>query len=393
MLQNIFTAENISDFIYFAIPLILSIYTIINVKKSKFFYYENTSIKLHDEITKDIEELEIKYKGDEVKGNLKLVKGSFLLSSMNDVKKDEIDKELCIYSKDKNALWKFFKIIDSSESFDPSFRIEDNKVFINKSLFKINDFITFTGIIDSKDNNFYVSQRIYNIETTVEKFTESDKKNLQTSIVSGSFILIILILSYFIPYLLSNKEKEIRKPFLSDYKVNYFENDKEISFDSIKKQITNQNERIIKTFEDKRDLQRDSLTAVYRDNPSCENELNILRWLINMQKEHMDLKLSGLDDNGYDISIFSDKLLLKLYNQNKIDTLEKHTYNDSIKFQYRLSNNNKNLTTEKEKFDFISILYYISCVYTLYYVVKKIIRLRKLLKLINILKRPIQVAD
>lgn len=187
------TFDQILGFIYFLIPTIITVWTVYYIRKSRFYYVERTSIKLHDDIVKNIPDLAIKYKDSEINENLIFFRGTVLFKSHTDIKSEDIDQEITIYSPDNNAVWKHFEISKASDGFQPSFTINNNKVTIDRSMLKINDYITFAGLLDSKNINLLISHRIFNMVPKSIKLKESDLKNYRQS---GIFLTIILVILF-----------------------------------------------------------------------------------------------------------------------------------------------------------------------------------------------------
>ena len=79
------------------------------MRKSKFFILLDNQTKLYD-VVKGIENLEIKFRGEEITQPLTYIKGAIIYRGKNDISGDDIDIPIIIKSKNHLVVWKDFKI-------------------------------------------------------------------------------------------------------------------------------------------------------------------------------------------------------------------------------------------------------------------------------------------
>ena len=346
---NKLTFNGIIDFFQFIIPVILTVWAVFYIRRSSFYYIERSNIKLYDDVIKKIQGISIKYKEEDINENLILFNGTIIFKGHNDIKADEIDKELTIFSKDTNAIWKHFEITKTSTDFTPKFNIVANKVIIEKSLLKSNDFISFAGLLDSKNNQLTVGHRIYNIIPSSINFKEND---LTLYRIGASFLTFLLVFLFsFKVYTnykfdrekstsatLSKVDKSGKKTskkdsilFRSfDFRTEFYLNNNKINIDTLSKQYKKKWDNKKNLVENANQKQLDSLTEKFKKNRTEKNEIVMLRKFI----DNFSISFSNLVNPYDEIKHLSDKKLLELLTDNKVKNGTKYKINDSITVQF-----------------------------------------------------------
>src|SRR5690349_21834673 len=112
------STENILGIIGLMVTIILGYlrlkYTSLNRRNTEIIFLKNASISLFKTIVKNLDDIEIKFKGNKISENLILFKGTFFNSGNTDIEKSVIHKPLEIELPD-NYSWVSHKIIDSSD--------------------------------------------------------------------------------------------------------------------------------------------------------------------------------------------------------------------------------------------------------------------------------------
>jgi hypothetical protein len=186
-------------------------YTYRNTTKTNLFFFENSCISLFRKVVKDLDELEIKYKGQPVDKNLIIYKGTFFNSGNTDIDKSIIHKPLQIILP-KDYEWKKVGIIDKSEEVNVETVINSNELTFIWDILKENEFYTFDSVIEykpkiSNDNksssevesitrhlskNIKFSQRITNLKSvTKEKLPSKPIRPWQ--FIFGSLFLLMIV--------------------------------------------------------------------------------------------------------------------------------------------------------------------------------------------------------
>lgn len=352
------------DLFKFLIPVLLTIYGIVYIRRSNFYYIERQNIKLYDDIVKKIKGISIKYNLNEINENLILFNGTIILKSHNDIKKDDVDQELKIISPDINAQWKHFEITNSSVDFIPKFTIDGNSIIFEKSLLKADDFISFAGLLDSKNNTLKIGHRIFNIIPRSINFKEGDLKFYKA--VSILFLFLILFLASFFKYnsdqrksnlyegnynrKISAKDSILYKTY--DFKPIYNLNGKKFNIDSI-----NSNYKKIRTEEliiieklNKKEL--DSLMQNYKQNRTDKNYIKVLEKIMSNTKE----SFSQFQNPYPEIEKEANKQLQSLISKNKLKNNFSYTLNDSIKVKY-IENTAFQSFNNNDKTNYIEIIF------------------------------------
>ncbi|EHM7982735.1 hypothetical protein MC916_002605 [Elizabethkingia anophelis] len=335
--------ETTLDFIYFIIPVAISIYAIRYVRKSRFFYIEQDNIKLYDDIAKNITDLSISYKSENINDNLIFCKGTIIFKSHTDIKRDDIDTELTIYSPENNSRWKHFEITKTSDGYHPKFIIDNNKVIIDKSMLKIDDYISFAGLLDSKNTKILISHRIFNITPKSINLKEANVRAYRTLAIYLSILFFITLGVYtYDKYREKGREKEFNlqinkikqlKQHWSDYTATYLNNGRKIDIIKLskiyEKNINNKNLEI-KTKNEKKD---DSLSNVYFQNKTDKNKINALEAIIKTLTERY-----SYSKNPYEIiQDESHETLNNLLKTNQLIENKVYKINDTIQVKYKNS--------------------------------------------------------
>ncbi|WP_100077051.1 hypothetical protein [Chryseobacterium camelliae] len=348
---NLFSKINfdqILGFIYFLIPTIIAVWTVYYIRKSRFYYVERTSIKLHDDIVKNIPDLTIKYKDSEINENLIFFRGTILFKSHTDIKKEDIDQEITIYSPDRNAIWKHFEITKASDDFQPTFTIRDNKVTIDRSMLKINDYIIFAGLLDSKNVNLFISHRIFNLVPKSIKLKESDLKYYKQS---GIFMTLILVTLFSIKLYFNYKSKEWERkrikdnkelaevyksvnvdlpPDIYDYETFFFKNNVKIKVKKLRDSFKNAKDQQIDIFNEKNLKVTDSLSKKYLRTKKDKDKIEVLNSIIDGFTKGLPIYR-----NPYaELERLGEKKLDTLIKTNKLKENILYTINDSIKLKF-----------------------------------------------------------
>lgn len=393
------TFEGGIELLKFIIPLICTVWGILYVRKPKFYFLEKGNIKLYEDIVDSIEGISITYENQEIQENLRLFSGTIILKSHTDIKKEEIDEGITIASTDTNAHWKHFEITNTSTDFSPNFTISGNKVSIQKSLLKRNDFISFSGLLDSKNENITIGHRIYNIIPGTINLKENNLSLYKGYAIALPLVVLFIAFIHF-------SQKSIKPNYISKntnrelspedsiiikslaYDTKFFINSIEFNIDSAEEiEVQRQSQLIKDTIGNKATIV-DSLTTIYQKNKTDKNKINVLLSYIELLKVNPDPY-----NNRYTAlkTAASDTLKGVL---RKRDTITSKIYqlNDSITFRY--SHNKFTRAENEEKKDgfnlwptivdtFLSLVMYalltlytgfsIICVYK-YFLLKRLIK-------------------
>ncbi|WP_072883585.1 hypothetical protein [Chryseobacterium takakiae] len=112
-------------------------------------FFENSCISLFKNVVKDLEEVEIKYKGKKIDENLLIYKGTFFNSGNTDIDKTIIHQPLKV-KLPENYEWKKIKIIDQSMDVNISFNHTESHLTFHWDILKENEFFTFDSVIEYK---------------------------------------------------------------------------------------------------------------------------------------------------------------------------------------------------------------------------------------------------
>ncbi|REC52510.1 hypothetical protein DRF62_15530, partial [Chryseobacterium piscium] len=339
------TFDQILGFFYFLIPTIIAIWALYFIRKSRFYYVERTSIKLHDDIVKNIPDLAIKYKDSEINENLIFFRGTVLFKSHTDIKSEDIDQEITIYSPDNNALWKHFEISKASDSFQPTFTINSNKVIIDRSMLKINDYITFAGLLDSKNTNLLISHRIFNMVPKSIKFKESDLIYYRQGGIFVTIILgFLLSLNLYTRYQSSKWEEERLQtqkkykdaykhaditPDIFDYETFFFNNGNKIKIKKLRDSFKNFKDKQLDVLSKKNSKQTDSLSKIYLKSRRDKDKIKLLNSLLDSYQT-----LPFYNNPFAELEKAGEKKLDTLLKSKKLKEVFFYKIDDSISVKY-----------------------------------------------------------
>lgn len=127
-------------------------YTLKYRKKTDIIFLKNSSISLFKSIIKNLDDIEITFKGKKIDENLIVFKGTFFNNGNVDIDKSIIHKPLEI-ELPENYYWVNQKIIGCSEGLDVKLTQTDTKITFNWDLFKEGEYITFDSLVEFKSNS------------------------------------------------------------------------------------------------------------------------------------------------------------------------------------------------------------------------------------------------
>lgn len=124
-------------------------YSYKNKVKTSLLYFENNCVSLFKSVVKDLDELEIRYKGKTVNENLITYKGTFFNSGNVDIDKNLMHKPVTVILPDDYE-WKKVVLIDKSEDVNIDLVEKTNEVEFSWDILKENEFFTFDSVIEYK---------------------------------------------------------------------------------------------------------------------------------------------------------------------------------------------------------------------------------------------------
>jgi hypothetical protein len=268
-------------------------YTSKQKNKTSLLYFENSCISLFKSVVRDLDELEIRYKGTTVTENLISYKGTFFNSGNVDIDKNLIHKPLNIILPE-NYEWKKVKIIDKSEGINISFTEQPDKLEFSWDILKENEFFTFDSVIeykpiqnsDSKFENWKITsnlsnkidftQRITNLKSIDKEFIPTKPKSILKQVILSLYLFAFAIFGLYL---------SAGQFVFPDFKTIY-----EVKIDSTYSYVTleNENENLMNLI----NLEGDKIKEL------SVNEINhnILTGKIKTQKD--DLSYWGLIGGG-----------------------------------------------------------------------------------------------
>jgi hypothetical protein len=224
-------------------------------------------INIYSDIVRNIDEIEVFYKGGKVtvKDNLYLIKVYLFYFGKKDILKNQIVKKLYIKLSD-NSMYNDCKIINKTEELEVILYQENNKrVYFNFELLKDKDFIHFQFLCDlnlqktSINEIFHLDHRIANIGKVITINTKSKRNLLYVSLVSW-LITIIIGFFFIIPSI------EIKESDQDYFANNIFYDKKDFDIDSLYKANNRQRDSLIlisKSYNNKKIKLKDSLENYY----------------------------------------------------------------------------------------------------------------------------------
>ncbi len=121
-------------------------------RKPNLIFLKNNSVSLFERIVKNLDDLEIKFKGEKIKENLILFQGTFFNFGNVDIDKSIIHKPVEI-NLPKSYNWVQFKLVGGSKDLDISFQRHQNKIVFDWDLLKEGEYFTFDSIIEYNSND------------------------------------------------------------------------------------------------------------------------------------------------------------------------------------------------------------------------------------------------
>lgn len=112
-------------------------------------FFENGCVSLFNSVMKDVEDVEIKYKGKKIDENLLLYKGTFFNSGNTDIDKTAIHKPIRLTLPD-NFEWKKIKIIEQSHEININLNYDESEAIFEWDILKENEYFTFDSLIEYK---------------------------------------------------------------------------------------------------------------------------------------------------------------------------------------------------------------------------------------------------
>ncbi|MEX0810738.1 MAG: hypothetical protein WD048_00890 [Chitinophagales bacterium] len=206
-------------------------YTLKYRAKTSLWYFENSCISLFKSVVKDLDELEIKYKGKTVDENLITYKGTFFNSGNIDIDDKLMYKPLSIILP-KGYEWKKVMLVDKSENVNVDLTEKVNELQFSWDILKENEFFTFDSIIEykprdtSENKNQLVASNItdnlsrgINLSQRITNLKSIDKVELPSKPKSKSdFIFIVVLFSILVFVIASSLFSSF---FYPGYVINY----------------------------------------------------------------------------------------------------------------------------------------------------------------------------
>lgn len=187
-------------------------YTLKYRKRTEIIFLKNNSISLFKSVVKNLEDVEITFKGKKINENLILFKGTFFNNGNFDIDKSIVHKPLEIELPD-NYFWIRHKLVDKSNDLIINSVTTDNKLVFNWDLLKEGEYFTFESLVEYKSKpeetnpllnatkglikNMKINHRITNLKKVDKKNTIPRPLPLGGAIF---FSLIILTLVVFAGY-------------------------------------------------------------------------------------------------------------------------------------------------------------------------------------------------
>lgn len=178
-------------------------------------FIKEQTIELFDEIVKNLDEVSILYKGNQIGHNLVLIKGAIVNMGKIDISEPMVNKPISV-SLPNDYKWLTAKIISTSDDVRSSIYIkESNSIEIDPGFFRCGEFIRFQALAevpDDEDNktlseklesNINFTHRIQNTRKIDVKTIENTerlrkRKNRVLLIMTMPIIAIIFLSTIFI---------------------------------------------------------------------------------------------------------------------------------------------------------------------------------------------------
>lgn len=218
--------------IIFGIPSIIQLF---KKPPSRLIIAVDEIINLYADITKNLEGIEVTYRGDLVNENVYLIKFFLFYYGDKDITKDQVSRKLYVELQ-KNSNWKTFLLIDKTDDLDIEFTLEEKKLLFDFDILKNKDFVYLHAlcVINEKkikpSNIFNVGHRIANVgKVEILNINDISAKESIKPIytVIGTWVFAFLVTYFFL-----SDPMRISDNNISDFKKEYYLKDKYYNQDS-----------------------------------------------------------------------------------------------------------------------------------------------------------------
>lgn len=405
--SQLFIFSELSEWLKVIIPIVFGIWGVLYIRKPKFYYLERSNIKLYQDIVKSIEGISITYKGQAIQENLRFVSGTIILKSHTDIRKDEIDEEITIICPDTKALWRHFEIVKASNGFRPKYEVTGNTVLIHRSLLKRDDYVTFSGLLDSKISNILIGHRIYNIIPGSINLKEENLSLYRSYLILFPFLIVMFLLFNFSNNLSASarnesntvngitREDSIEREMMR-YDPTFTCNSSPINIDSLEDIETEYQTLRLKDSVNNKLAATDSLIMIYDNSRSDQDKIKVLLSHIDYLEidknpwanHYLRLKMSGRDT------------LRSLLDQGALDTSKYYRLNDSIAVKYSpnilasISGGDQNSVFSSYNINLVlSFLMYLLFLFAFYLFISNMYKFFLLRRLIRLYKNRVDVSS
>lgn len=180
-------------------------YTLLDRRKTEVIFLKNASISLFKTIVKNLDDIEIKFRGSKINENLILFKGTLFNSGNVDIEKSIVHMPLEI-ELPSNYNWVSHNIIDMSEGLGLTAQISGNKLIFEWDLLKEGEFFTFDSLIEYQSHkedqsNLDVERKLVKNLIINHRITDLKKINKENSIprpmpFGGLFFMSFVFLAF-----------------------------------------------------------------------------------------------------------------------------------------------------------------------------------------------------
>ncbi|MEM9548742.1 MAG: hypothetical protein AAGA77_22350 [Bacteroidota bacterium] len=175
--------------VMFGIPSLITLWKVYSKSVS---FCEVDKLNLHDAVTKNIEDLVITYKNEEISEHLFLYKGFFYCEGKSDITKQDILENFKIQLPN-NSKWLECNIIEASDDFKPKLEVDGDTVKFNFELFKHREFFYFEGLFESPESR--ANKNLIKIKHRIANLGKVDQIDYKKLLEIPSDIIISLIIS------------------------------------------------------------------------------------------------------------------------------------------------------------------------------------------------------
>lgn len=146
-----------SSLLYFILSTVISLIagfgfyrlTIKDKVKTEITFVENSIFPLFKSLAKNLDDLDITYKGKRIEDDLIRVKCTFLNTGNNDIDRQDVHSPVSILLP-TNFQWKNALILSESEGINSNLKYNEKKLEIDWDIFKAGEYITFDSIVEYK---------------------------------------------------------------------------------------------------------------------------------------------------------------------------------------------------------------------------------------------------